>query len=328
MAIPATQWSEVLDREYLAQFVPAGGAASKIAVAPVEFVTPETALSETSPRALMPLETAAIERGFVVARVSSRVTKVQMIDQIFFAVARQIDWDGLCQHWLRQQFAAQGFEVAPDQNLSDLDEIARANGLSKTDLMGALQRAIFNEILRDVRLDKEFRTAMAMLAQATLNPGNVSEADAEVIGRWLRGERFSLTALKRLQIWSKIARHNARRMLSSLALWLHINGHAGLVLSLDVASLWDDAPPDPAKPAPRYTRNAVLDFYEVLRQFIDETDTTEHFLLLVAASPGFWTHPKKSVDQYTALKMRVADEVRDATRANPLNAAVQIEVEG
>lgn len=319
MAIPATQWSAVLEREYLAQFIPFGGAASKIAVAPVEMSAPLS-----SPRALLPLETAALERGFVVARVSSRVTKVQMVDQIFFAVARQINWDDLTRNWLLKQFAANGFEVAPDADLSDLEAVARAHGLSKTDVMGALQRSIFNELLRDTRLDKEFRTAMAMLAQAALNP--VSVADADVIGRWLRGERFSLTALKRLQIFSKIARHNARRMLSSLAAWLHINSHAGLVLSLDVAALWDDSPRDPENNALRYTRNAVLDFYEVLRQFIDETDTTEYFLLLVAAAPGFWTHPKKSVDQYTALKMRVADEVRDATRANPLNAAVQIEI--
>ena len=321
MAIPATEWSAVLEREYLAQFIPEGGAASKIAVAPVEINAPDA-----SPRALVPLETAASERGFVVARVSSGQTKVQMIEQIFFAVARQIDWNDLTRRWLLKQFAANGFEIAPDADLSDLEAIARANGLNKTDVMGALQRSIFNELVRDTRLDKEFRTALAVLAQAALNP--VSAADADIIGRWLRGERYSLSGLKRLQIFSKIARPNARRMLSSLALWLHINGEAGLVLSLDVAALWDDAPRDLTNVALRYTRNAVLDFYEVLRQFIDETDTTEYFLLLVAAAPGFWTHPKKSVDQYTALKMRVADEVRDAARANPLNAAVQIEIAG
>ena len=319
MAIPATEWSAVLEREYLAQFVPAGGAASKIAVAPVEINAPDA-----SPRALVPLEIAASERGFVVARVSSGQTKVQMIDQIFFAVARQIDWNDLTRRWLLKQFAANGFEVAPDADLSDLEAIARAHGLGKTDVMGALQRSIFNELVRDTRLDKEFRTALAMLAQAALN--RVNAADADIIGRWLRGERYTLTGLKRLQIFSKIGRPNARRMLSSLALWLHINGDAGLVLSLDVAALWDDAPRAPDSVALRYTRNAVLDFYEVLRQFIDETDTTDYFLLLVAAAPGFWTHPKKSVDQYTALKMRVADEVRDAARANPLNAAVQIEI--
>ena len=321
MAIQATEWASVIDREYLAQFVPAGGAASKIAIAPIANTD-----DGASPRSLLALETAAQEGGFVVARVAARSTKVQMIDQIFFAVARQIDWADLSRRWLLKQFAAGGFEVAPDQDLTDLEALAQTQGMSKTDLMGAAQRWIWNEILRDTRLDKDFRTAMAMLAQSALNPGNVSPSDAEVIGRWLRGERYSLSTLKRLQIYSKIARHNARRILSSLALWLHINGHAGLVLSLDTNALWDDSPRDAANQSLRYTRNAVLDFYEVLRQFIDETDATEHFLLLVAAPPEFWTHPKKGVDQYTALKMRVADEVRDAARANPLNAAVRLEL--
>lgn len=316
MSLAATEWAAVLDREYLAQFVPAGGATSKIAVAPPDSQT----------RALLPLETAATERDFVVARVSSQATKVQMIDQIFFAVARQIDWEELCRRWLISQFEANGYALAPDADLSDLSALAAERGMARPELMGEAQRWIVNGILRDTRLDRDFRTAMAMLCQAALNPGNVSPTDAEVLLKWLRGERFSLSALKRLQIFNKIARHNARRILSSLALWLHINGGAGLVLSLDASSLWDDGPRDPASAAPRYTRAAVLDFYEVLRQFIDEADQTEHFLLLVSAAPGFWTHPKKSVDEYTALKMRVADEVRDRTRANPLSAAVKIEV--
>ncbi len=316
MAIAATEWAAVLDREYLAQFIGAGGATSKIAVS----------APGTGARAALPLETAAIERGFVVARVSAAQTRVQMIDQIFFAVARQIDWDGLCRRWLLGQFEANGYSVAPDADLSDLSVLATESGLTRPDLMGQAQRWIVNGILRDTRLDKEFRTAMAMLCQAALNPGNVSPADAEVLHKWLRGERFSLSALKRLQIFSKIGRHNARRILSSLALWLHINGDASLVLSLDASALWDDGPREGEGAALRYTRAAVLDFYEVLRQFIDEADQTENFLLLVTATEGFWTHPKKGVDQYTALKMRVADEVRDRTRANPLNAAVRIEV--
>ena len=323
MALPATEWAAILDREYLAQFVPAGGAASKIAIAPIA-----PGADEASPRALLPLETAARERGFTLARVSSKRTKVQMVDQIFFAVARQIDWGELARRWLLEQFALNGYQVAPDQDLTDLGALAEASGQTRTDLMGGVQRWIVNGIVRESRLDREFRTAMAMLCQAALSPRNVSPSDAEVIERWLRGERFSVAALKRLQIFSKIGRHNARRILSSLALWLHINGRGGLVLSLDASALWDDAPRDIENPTLRYTRAAVLDFYEVLRQFIDETDETEHFLLLVAAPPEFWTHPKKGVDQYTALKMRVADEVRDATRANPLGAAVRVEVAG
>ena len=46
---------------------------------------------------------------------------------------------------------------------------------------------------------------------------------------------------------------------------------------------------------------------------------------LKSAAPELLEHPKKSVDNYAALKMRTADEVRDRNRSNPLNALVRIE---
>lgn len=311
-----SDWSALLEKEYLAAFVPAGGAAVKIALAPPERAAP----------VLETLESAARRQNLAVARVSAAQTRVQFIEQIFFAVSSQTDWEALCRQWLRARFAENGYDLAPDQNLSDLETIGAAREQTARDVIAEVRRWIVNGVLKNYRLDKDFRTAMAMLCQAAVNPGNVSPSDAEVLVQWLRGEKTSLSALKKLQIFSKIGRHNARSMLTSLALWHRENGQNGLFVALDACQIWNAAPVDPSQPMPRYTRNATLDFYEILRQFIDETDELAHFFLLVCASPDGWSDPKKGVDQYTALKMRVADEVRDRDRANPLGAAVKIEV--
>ncbi len=307
------EWASLLEAEYLAEFVPSGGSAVKIAIAPQPAI----------PAILNAVEAAAKTRSFAIARLDSAQTRLQFIEQIFFAIARQTDWILLAQTWLRAQFEQNGTPIPSDFPLENLEELAKLSGVPPRELAGEVRRWIANGISQDVRLSREFRTAMAMLCQSVLNPHNVSPSDAETLVHWLRGERFSASTLKKLQIFSKIGRHNARLMLSSLVQWHKINGHSGLVLLLDAGAIWSQNVPGAPNATLRYTRGATLDFYEVLRQWIDD-DETGHFLLVVGAPPEFWSDPKKGVAQYTALQMRVADEVRDRERANPLGAAVRL----
>lgn len=313
MSVSLAEWSALLEKEYLGEFIPSGGAAVKIAVSPPARVADIFAS----------VEDAAKRHDCVAARVDAAHTRVHMIEHIFFEVARQIDWDALAQRWLRAQFRANGYALKEGQSLQDIEGIAAMRGVRAPDVLAEAGRWIVNGVLRDYRLSKEFRTAMAMLCRACLNPQNVSPSDADVIKEWLRGEKANLSALKRVQIFGRIARHNARLQLASLAAWLRACGHGGLVLLLDAHCVTQDIAPG-AAPI-RYTRSATLDFYEVLRQFIDDTDDVEHLLVVVAAAPEMLEHPRKSVDNYTALKMRTADEVRDRNRSNPLNALVVLE---
>jgi hypothetical protein len=313
MSVTLTEWTALLEKEYFSAFIPSGGAAVKIAVAS----------EERAPAILDAVAQAAERHQSVAARVDAEQTRVHMIEKIFFEVARQIDWDALAERWLRAQFRANGYDIPPEQSLHDVEAIAAARGARVQDVHAEVGRWIVNGVLRDYRLGKEFRTAMAMLCHARINPQNVSPSDADVIKEWLRGEKANLTALKRAQIFQRIARHNARLQLASLAIWLRETGEGGLLLLLDARAVTRDLAPG-AAPL-RYTRNSTLDFYEVLRQFIDDTDEVEHLMVVVVAAPEILEHPKKSVDNYAALKMRTADEVRDRNRSNPLNVLVRIE---
>ena len=311
MQVPLTEWLDLISREYVSDFVPGGGAAVKIAV-----TAPERGADILNQVA----QTAAAQ-NLVVARVDASQTRVHMIDQIFFAVARQIDWDALAVHWLRSRFAAQGYAL-PENGLPSLDDCAASRGLRAADVLAETQRWIANDLLKDARFNKEFRIAMAMLCSGQINPQNVAPSDASTIKAWMRGEKYNLTALKRVQIFGKIARHNARLLLSSLALWLRETGHGGLALLLDLNAVTANVLPGEAPV--RYSRGTALDVYEVLRQFIDDTDETSHFLLVAVAAPALLNDAKRGVDNYTALKMRIVEDVHDRRRANPLNALVQI----
>lgn len=315
MAVALGEWVGLLEREYLARFIAAGGAAVKIAVVPeARIVATLDAVAE-----------AALLAGYPVAGVYADRTHVERMDHLFHAVARQMDWDGLAERWLRDRLAESGIGIEPDQPLHMLDAIAEANGRRRGELLGEINRLIANNILRDYALAKEFRTAAAMLCHRLVNPQNVSPSDADVIKAWLCGERVNLTALKRVQIFGRIGRHNARLLLASLARWLSRAGYPGLVLLIDLQPVVADPQPDPEAGRVRYSRNAVLDTYEVLRQCIDETDETSHLLLVAVAGPNLVSHPRRGLDNYTALKLRTSDEVRDRERSNPLSALVRLE---
>jgi hypothetical protein len=115
-------------------------------------------------------------------------------------------------------------------------------------------------------------------------------------------------------------------MLSSLALWLREVGHRGLALVLDLNAVVAEPPVSDAQV--RYTRGTALDTYELLRQFIDGTDELSHLLVIAVFGPGLLDHPKRSLDHYMALKMRLVDDVHDRDYRNPLNAMVRLDARG
>ena len=262
--------------------------------------------------------------GYLTAHVDAAQTKVHMIHQLFHAVARQVDWEGMADHWLRMALPATGILVEPEQPFSDMEAIAHANGRAVSALYGDINRLITNSILCDYRMGKDFRTAMAMLCLSRINPQNVSANEAEMVKQWLLGERVNLSVLKRMQIQQRIGRQNARLLLASLSIWARTVGYRGFVLTLDITPVVENEVSPRA--SVRYSRAAVLDSYEVLRQCIDEIDELTYLLLVTISGYGLLdpNNPRRNVDNYTALKMRIIDEVHDKRRADPLNVMVRL----
>ena len=80
------EWLEVIRREYLDDFVPAGGAA-------IKFVVPADA---TGRRGVQEgLREAAGALGYTFASLDAETTKLHLIDKLFHAVARHVEWDAL-----------------------------------------------------------------------------------------------------------------------------------------------------------------------------------------------------------------------------------------
>ncbi len=314
-SLSVPEYSAFLAEQYLARYLPAGGAAVKMAVAG----SPETAA-----RLRRAMAAASDTAGCLYVDVESQDLRVDHVEQLFFAVARAIDWTALAASVVRAAYDATGMPA--DDGLT-VAEVARCHDMDARELYRSVRRALEDRLLRNPSVVRELGRAVFRLAQAQLGSSDVDRAERDAVLGWLRGDKVPAAALRPALITSRIGRDNARPLLLSLANLLLASGHSGLVLSVDYGRLAQSRrPPLAEREGLYYSKAAVLDAFEILRQLIDATDELRGVLVLAVVPPELVTDEARGLPSYTALQLRVADEVRDRRRPNPFAALVRIDV--
>ena len=316
MYITPQEWLDTINREYLQTFIKHGGAA-------VKFVVPMEDIDQN--QLLNLLRKTSEEENYFFTSVNAVSTKIHMIDKLFHEIARQIDWDELSLSFVKKIFTQNGYELPLQGEDFNLQNIATINKREEKFLRKEMHSWFEKEIFRDFEMSQEFRIAMMRLCLEQINlagPPFLSNALKE----WLGGELRLISTLKEALIFQKIARHNARHMLFSLAHWLRVNGKSGLIVVLDISRYLISARSRDPDAGFFYSIPALLDAYEVLRQFIDGTDEMEGCLVVVLASKDFLNDDKRGLNRYDALKLRIWDEVRDKRRQNPLASLIRLSI--
>ena len=316
--LDASGYLDFIDKEYLASYVGRGGAAVKV-----------LAVEDQSAAKELASGLAGIGDGFQHAAVDAATTRIHMVDQVFAAVARQLDWIALADAVVRGALDQCGFPAPSGSGRDPADlsisAVASYHGVDGGELYRSVRRAIEQIVLKDAGLSHEFRVAMLRLCQERLGRGDVSAAERETVIGWLRGERVPAAELRKLSLHTKVSRHNARSLLLSATRWLRMAGHAGLVLRLDLTRLAESRrPPAGLRDGYYYSKAATLDAYELLRQLIDGTDEFEGLFVAVLLPPELVNDEGRGLPAYTALRLRVVDEVRDRRRINPYATLVRI----
>jgi len=234
-------------------------------------------------------------------------TRSHMVDQIFFELARQVDWTEITRAFLCRLLSHHGYKIPADRDLS-CRNLARLNGREEFLLRNEVHSWLEKAIYRDYAMTQEYRLAMIRLCMGELDSGATPLLTTSV-REWLRGELRLISALKQALIFQKITRKNARHMIGSLTHWLRSCGKDGLVVVMDI-SRYTVSKPRGANADERlyYSISAVLDGHEVLRQFIDGTDELEGCLIVVLAAREFLTDYRRGINCYDALRLRIADE--------------------
>lgn len=313
LAVP--EWTAFLAQEYLAAYLPAGGAAVKVAV---------VGSDDTGSRFARALGAASDAAGCVFVSVSAAETRLSQVDALFFAVAREVDWDALAAALVRRAYDAIAFPALGGLTVA---EVAAEHDVDARELYRSVRRQLEQTLLGDAALSRDLRRAVLRLAVGRLGGGDLQADEHQAVLAWLRGEPTPLARLRPLLISARIGRSNARAMLTSLARLVLAAGWSGLVLHLDAVRLAESRrPPVEQRAGVYYSKAAVLDAFEVLRQLIDATDELRGVLVVAVLPPELVTDEGRGLPAYTALQLRVADEVRDRRRTNPFAALVRLEV--
>src|SRR5579859_1833253 len=176
-SIPIGQWAEVLDREYLSEFIPDGGASVKFAV-PLD--------ADTQPT-ISRLRQAAATRDLLFLEANAATVKLHMIDQLFFHLSGQVPWDRLARAQLFRLASRDGYKIDPTGTGPVEQLVATANELEPAFVRGELRRRITQPVFKDQSLAKDFRVAMTQLCLAELSGGDEGVTTSRVILDWLTG---------------------------------------------------------------------------------------------------------------------------------------------
>jgi len=316
MAVPVDIWLALMEAEYLGNFIPAGGGAVRFAVSD----------AATLDRLAQGLRSRAAACGLEVLQLDLASVRLHMLQYVVFAVADALPWERLLQNRLEALVVGAGHRWPEPGVALPLPALAEANGVAAHLLRRDLTQALSREIWQDSGLTQDFRNAMIVLLEARLTGDDA--ALAEAVMSWLRGTLRTIGQLKQAHIGRRIGRQNARAVLMSLCRWVRAcrspaGSHNGLLLLLDIRQLHRERAA--VTDGLVYTPAAVMDCYEVLRQLIDDAEQFPGLFVAVLADEAFLSDdPRRSLGQYTALQMRVWDDVRPLGGDNPLAPLVRI----
>jgi hypothetical protein len=306
-SIGLSKWFSFIDEEYLRGFVRDGGSAIKFAV-PLDDAFRTDILDG--------LSGLAAQAGYSVVKISAAETKIHLMDEVFFRTAEQVPWQILSRRFIAKLAADAGYEWTEDGDGPLYTRLAWKNQVDPQMLLLDLKKAIGNVVLKEPALSRDFRVAMAQLCIAELSGGQDGLTAVNVLTDWLTGRNRAVSAVKPYHIFRKINRSTARFFFESMVRWTRLNAFPGIVVLLDTQRLMLAHKPQDLSPF--YSKAAVLDAYELLRQFIDGADNLEGFFMVVVPDFDFLEDPNRGIGAYEALKFRVFDEIHDRNLANPM----------
>jgi hypothetical protein len=316
------EWLDVIREEYLSEFVKDGGSSIKFAV-PLGGVDCRHPISG--------LANMASEMDYIVAKVDASDTRVHMAEDIFFKVASQVPWRPLARRVVLRLARESGYAtdgINSESEGSLLRSIGSANSsagepLNDEFILQELRPKLYSAVMSNRSMAKDFRVAMTHLCLAEARDTSETQEESTIID-WLTGVNRRISAVRSYSIYNGINRTNARHLLESLLHWTKFAGRAGVVMLIDDSRV--TLRRNPRDGLRFYSRAAVMDHYELLREFIDSTDRLESLLMIVLAEEDFLNDglSGKGMGIYQALRGRIFDEVYARSQANPMSALVRL----
>ena len=316
-ALQIQDWLEIIKGEYLCGFVKDGGSA-------VKFVVPSR--EDLGKLLGIRLTRMASDLDYIAVNVDAGETRVHMPQEIFFRIAERIDWRILARRVVLKlcedlPYRTDGIDPAGDTSI--LEAISVANAVEESQVALDLRRRLPSAVTWNQSMSRDFRLAMTHLCLTEMG-GDGQNLEAMPLLEWLTGRSRRVSNVRAYSIYNSIVRTNARHFLESLLYWVRFAGYSGTMILLDDTRV--TLRRNPRDGMRFYSRSAVMDHYELLRELIDSTDRLPGLFMVVLATEDFLDPDErgKGFTIYRALLGRIAEEVRDRNRSNPMAALVRL----
>jgi hypothetical protein len=182
-----------------------------------------------------------------------------------------------------------------------------------------------SQIVREYDFLPSFQAFIYQVTRSRMVENNLDKI--RLLKRWLSAAYDVSTDEKKqfkdLCLYDKLQRFNARDWIISLIQLVKLSGKKGLVVGIDNLDILIQKNPDTNRYF--YTKNAVTDVYEILRQLIDDTEILEYFLLLVSGDRSLIENLERGFRSYDALWIRLQTGLAASDKFNSLADLLDID---
>ena len=312
--IPAAEWTEFLDGEYLSEYIPQGGSAVKFAVCE----------AEAADRLATSLLAAGARRNYAAVTLRAEDFRAHMPQDLYCQIAAQLDWRGFVRERILRLAADASLateEIATVGNDDLFGSLTKKNRITRQEVVQEVQKQISAQVYRRRSMTRNFRVAMTELCRAE-NATDGAPYTAGPVLDWLTGREKRASVVRPFFIYGTIDRTTARGMFESTLHWA-----AGLRTG------WvDRAPRQPAgiDHAQPEGRSQVLHAHDGPRPLRSPARTDRrHRPAAGTAAPRddglrVRTSWKAELPRVPGLAMRIMNDVRDEQRQNRAAALVNV----
>ncbi|MBU4449868.1 MAG: ATP-binding protein [Actinobacteria bacterium] len=297
-------WLNRIYDYYLDNYIPKGG--SKVKVLIGNEGTGKTHL-------LRCIEYKAREMGYNSIYFSARnvENKINNIINFYRLIAASIDFEKIITGLCLKVATNMGYNQDVYDGSGKIMPLLIKDGFGQYDAAREIRNAVYNTF-KDSDLSPSFFTFACIITRDRMIDEN--EVSTSMAKNWLMGEKLERFERRATSLFERLQRTNARYWLNSLIALLNYSGVKGFVVLIDDLEVLTKKDEEFGKFI--FTPNQVKDFYELIRQIIDDAELLNQFFMVIAGDRSLIDDEKRGFKSYEALWMRLQTGLVPSGRFN------------
>ncbi len=283
---------------YLEDFIAAGGSKVKFLLG-----NPGSGKTHT----LLLLRHKAGLMNYIDVFIDARSVRLHQFNTIYQAVMEGVNIENLVRVYCSVLAGKLGYQAEVRDLLTgpgSFFNLAVSRGRAGESLRRDIHEQL-DALHQDRKVHHHVATAFTQLCADFLGSRPLESEQREHLVQWLKGQAVPAKDLRKLNIFSRIDKFNARYMLGSLAHLAGRCGYRGIYVAVDGLEVLLERDENNRS---RYGRSARNEVYESLRQLVDDFVELEGVFFVFAGRPEILHDEKAGFKSYEALWMRIQNE--------------------